>query len=247
MTHFEQHRRHIPVILAILFALSGCKSRHAETESETISEKKPVTATPEKKPEKKQEEAAPPPRPVKSAGDPKAYEKETITYSVKLETSKGDVIIDVYDKLAPLAAERFKTLVEAKFYDEAVFFRVINGFVAQAGIAADPKINAKWRSERMKDDPVIQSNIKGSVSFASAGPNSRTTQFFINYKHNGNLDGMGFAPFGIVRDMGPVEQFYNEYSRGRGPSQPLIQQQGNTYLKKEFPKLDYIKKATIIK
>ena len=99
----------------------------------------------------------------------------------------------------------------------------------------------------MKDDPVVQSNLKGTISFASAGPGSRTTQFFINYRDNKNLDGMGFAPFGKVRDMAPAFKLYNEYTRGSAPRQPLIQSQGNAYLKKEFPKLDFIKKATIIK
>jgi peptidyl-prolyl cis-trans isomerase A (cyclophilin A) len=239
--------KYCTLLFATMLVFSGCKSRHEEPKTEPVAEKKPVDKTPKKRVEAAATKKNRPERPKQSSADPKAYENATISYSVKLETTQGEVVVDVYEKLAPLAAERFKILVEEGFYNDAVFFRVIKGFVAQAGIAGDPEVNAKWRTKRMKDDPVIQSNIKGTITFASAGPNSRTTQFFINYKDNANLDGMGFAPFGKVREMEPVEKFYGEYSRGRGPSQPLIQKEGNAYLKKEFPKLDYIKKATILK
>ena len=246
-----------PIYSAVIVSVSvglmlsaGCKSRDDAASDDVAKQKKAADIeakkkteddkTPRTSVEKKQE------RPTRPEIERDAFEKAKVTYTVKLESSQGDVLIDVYESLAPLAAARFKELVESGFYDEARFFRVIKGFVAQAGIAADPKVNAEWRSKRMKDDPVKQSNITGTVSFASAGPDSRTTQFFISYKDNRNLDSMGFAPFGKVRDMAPVLKFYGDYKGGGAPRQPLIQRMGNEYLKKEFPKLDYIKKATII-
>lgn len=177
-------------------------------------------------------------------------EKTPETYAVKLVTTKGEIIIDITRSWAPLGADRFYQLVKDGYYKEVAFFRVIKGFMAQAGIHGDPEMNTKWRTNRIEDDPVKQSNTRGMVSFAMGGPNTRTTQFFINYRDNSNLDSMGFAPFGKVRDMTPVDGLYNEYGegapRGKGPSQKLLQIQGNAYLKAQFPKMDYIKEATII-
>ncbi len=173
-------------------------------------------------------------------------------YAVKLITTKGDIIIDVERAWSPNGADRFYTLVKSGYYTDIAFFRVIDGFMAQAGISGDPKINEKWRDAGIQDDPVVKSNTRGMVSFAMSGrPNSRTVQFFINYKNNDNLDGMRFAPFGKVRDMKTVDALYKGYGegapRGAGPSQPRIQNEGNTYLKKDFPLLDYIIKAEIVK
>lgn len=235
--------------LALLFT-TACKSRDAAATDNSESTKKTDVEvkkkTEEKKAERKKTEKKKPEKNARPQVEKDAFEKADVTYTVKLETSQGDVLIDVYESLAPLAAARFKELINAGFYDEARFFRVIKGFVAQTGIAGDPKVNGEWRSKRMKDDAVKQSNVMSTVSFASAGPNSRTTQFFINYKDNRNLDGMGFAPFGKVRDMAPVMKFYADYKGPSAPRQPMIQRKGNEYLKKDFPKLDYIKKATIV-
>lgn len=180
-----------------------------------------------------------------------ATEQAPDEFAVKLETTKGDVIIDVTRAWAPQGADRFYNLVKAGFYDDVAFFRVISGFMAQVGISGRPKVNAIWREARIQDDPVKESNTPGMVTFATAGPNTRTTQFFINYGNNTRLDGMGFAPFGKVRDMAPVEALYSGYGegapRGRGPAQGRLQAEGNAYLKAEFDKLDYIKKATILK
>jgi peptidyl-prolyl cis-trans isomerase A (cyclophilin A) len=170
-------------------------------------------------------------------------------YVVKLETTKGEIVINVKRKWAPKGADRFYNLVKQGYYNDAAFFRVLDGFMAQAGISGDPDMNDRWRAKRIEDDPVAESNKRGMVTFAMGGPNSRTTQFFINFDDNGRLDKDGFAPFGKVRDMAAVDKLYNGYGEGaphgRGPSQARIQREGNEYLKKEFPELDYIKQATI--
>lgn len=171
-------------------------------------------------------------------------------YSVKLETTQGDIIIDVTKTWAPLGAQRFWQLVNEGYYTDIAFFRVIDGFIAQVGIHGSPEMNTKWRNNKIQDDPVVQKNEKGTVVFAMGGPNTRTTQIFINLKNNAQLDGMGFAAFGKVRDMNTVEKLHTGYGegapRGRGPSQALLQKQGNKYLKASFPMLDYIKNASII-
>ncbi|MBX2813567.1 MAG: peptidylprolyl isomerase [Myxococcales bacterium] len=172
-------------------------------------------------------------------------------FTVKLKTTKGDILVDVHREWAPFGADRFYNLVKAGYYNGTAFFRVINGFMAQAGIAGDPKVNEAWRSARIPDDRVLQSNRTGYLSFAATqNPNSRTTQFFINFRHNQQLDGMRFAPFGKARNMEVVNQLYSGYGegtpRGKGPSQGSIQKEGNAYLKKAFPRLDYILTATIV-
>ena len=171
-------------------------------------------------------------------------------FSVKLVTTKGDIVIDVKKAWAPKGADRFHELVTAGYFTDVAFFRVIDGFMAQVGIHGDPAVNKEWRTKKIDDDPVKESNKRGTVSFATSGKNSRTTQFFINFDDNGKLDGMGFSPFGKVRDMKVVDQIFSGYGegapRGTGPSQARLQKEGNAYLEREFPKLDYIKSAEII-
>ncbi len=172
-------------------------------------------------------------------------------YKVKFDTSKGAFVVEVHRDWAPLGADRFYNLVKNGFFNNARFFRVISGFMVQFGISGDPKVAAAWRDAAINDDPVKQSNTPGMITFATRGPNTRTTQLFINYGNNARLDGMGFAPFGqIVSGMNVVEALYNGYGegapRGAGPEQGRIQSEGNAYLTKEFPKLDYIKSATIV-
>jgi len=179
-------------------------------------------------------------------------EQAPAKYTVNLDTSKGLVVIDVHRDWAPIGADRFYNLVKNGYYDGTRFYRVINGFMAQIGIHGTPAIDAPWMNARIKDDPVKESNKRGFVTFATGGPNTRTTQFFINYGNNSNLDKMGFAPFGeVVKGMDIVDQFYSGYGEGapsgRGPAQGQIHAEGNTYLNKDFPKLDYIKTATIAK
>jgi peptidyl-prolyl cis-trans isomerase A (cyclophilin A) len=173
------------------------------------------------------------------------------SYKVKFDTSKGDFVVEVHRDWAPLGADRFYNLVKNGFFNDARFFRVVSGFMVQFGISADPKVAAAWREASIADDPVKQSNTRGMISFATRGPNTRTTQMFINYADNSRLDGMGFAPFGqVVSGMNVVDALYSGYGegapRGAGPEQGRIQSEGNAYLTQAFPKLDYIKTATIV-
>jgi peptidyl-prolyl cis-trans isomerase A (cyclophilin A) len=151
---------------------------------------------------------------------------------------------------APVGADRFYNLVKNGFFDDNRFFRVISGFMVQFGINGNPQVSAPWRNAQIKDDPVKQSNKRGFITFATAGPNSRTTQVFVNFGDNARLDAMGFAPFGQVSSgMDVVDQLYSGYGEGapsgRGPNQGRIQAEGNAYLTKEFSSLDFVRKATI--
>jgi peptidyl-prolyl cis-trans isomerase A (cyclophilin A) len=183
--------------------------------------------------------------------DPAALnEKAPAVYKVKFDTSKGAFVAEVHRDWAPNGADRFYNLVKNGFYDNARFFRVLEGFMVQFGINADPNIARVLRDANIKDDPVKESNRRGTITFATAGPNTRTTQVFINFGDNAGLDGSGFSPFGkVVSGMDVVDSLYGGYGEGapdgKGPDQGRIQQQGNAYLEKDFPKLDFIKTATI--
>jgi peptidyl-prolyl cis-trans isomerase A (cyclophilin A) len=173
------------------------------------------------------------------------------SFKVKFDTSKGDFVVESQREWAPLGVDRFYNLVRNGYYDGVCFFRVISGFMAQFGIHGDPKISAAWRPERIQDDPVKQSNKRGYLSYAMAGPNTRTTQLFINYADNSRLDQMGFAPMArIVEGMDVVDRLYSGYGegqpQGKGPNQGRLQTEGSAYLTKDFPQLDCIKKATIV-
>lgn len=167
------------------------------------------------------------------------------TYKVKFETTAGDFVIEVHRDWSPIGAERFHRLVNSGFYNECRFFRVVPDFMVQFGINGDPAIQQQW-DRNLLDDPKAVSNKKGYVSFATGGPNTRTTQVFINYKDNGDhLDIQGFTPFGEVIDgMNHVEAIFSTY--GESPVQQQIKERGNEYLNENFPKLDYIKTASII-
>jgi peptidyl-prolyl cis-trans isomerase A (cyclophilin A) len=177
-------------------------------------------------------------------------EKAPANYKARFDTSKGIVVIDVRRDWAPNGADRFYNLVKNGFYDDARFFRVISGFMVQFGINGDPKISAPWRTATIKDDPVKQSNKRGYITFATSGPDSRTSQVFINFGDNAGLDRQGFSPFGQVSSgMEVVDALYSGYGegapQGRGPDQSRVQREGNNYLMKDFPRLDYVKKASI--
>jgi len=184
-------------------------------------------------------------------GNPAALtEQAPATYKARFDTSKGVFVIDVRREWAPVGADRFYNLVKNGFYDENRFFRVISGFMVQFGINGNPQVSTPWRNAQIKDDPVKQSNKRGFITFATSGPNSRTTQVFINFGDNGRLDGMGFASFGQVSTgMNVVDQLYSDYGegapQGRGPNQGRIQGEGNAYLTRDFPNLDFVRKATI--
>lgn len=179
-------------------------------------------------------------------------EQAPATYKARFDTSKGSFVIQVTRAWAPRGADRFYNLVKNGFYDNVRFFRVIPGFMVQFGINGDPKVSARWREANVPDDPVTQSNTRGMITFATAGPNTRTTQVFINFADNSNLDRMGFAPFGkVVSGMNVVDAINAEYGegapRGRGPEQGRLQVEGNAYLAKNFARMDYVKKAMIEK
>jgi peptidyl-prolyl cis-trans isomerase A (cyclophilin A) len=177
--------------------------------------------------------------------------KAPAEYEVKFVTTQGDFTLQVTRAWAPLGADRFYNLVRHHFYDGAAFFRVLPGFMAQFGLSAYPEVSKAWSEANIKDDPVVQSNHRGFISFAMAGPNTRTTQVFINFGNNERLDKSGFAAFGMVTDgMEVVDKLYSGYGEGApdgaGPSQDKIGNLGRSYLMQYFPKLDSIKTATIV-
>lgn len=174
-------------------------------------------------------------------------------YKVKLQTTKGDIVILVHRDWSPLGADHFFELVKMGYYDKNAFFRALKGFVVQWGINGDPAVNKSWSEINIKDDPAKVSNKTGSVTFAKTGePNSRTTQVFINLADNsGSLDAQGFTPFGeVIQGLDLAMALYNGYGdgppQGQGPNQAAIADIGAAYLEEHFPKLDYLKRATIV-
>ncbi|MDE2794603.1 MAG: peptidylprolyl isomerase [Gemmatimonadota bacterium] len=171
-------------------------------------------------------------------------------FQARFETSKGDFVIEVHREWSPRGADRFYNLVANGYYDNVRFFRVIAGFMAQFGIHGDTEVSAAWREQRIDDDPVVQSNTRGFVSYAKGDANTRTTQIFINFGDNSRLDPMGFSPFGqVVEGMEVVDRIYSGYGNtqpnGTGPNPPLIHTRGNEYLDEEYPNLDFVTRATI--
>ncbi len=253
------HCRTLGLAALILVLTSACSKK------DTPAGDDPKTASAEKATEKANDatpgEAAEP-APQKAAAAPnqevltdpaKATLEAPEKFVVELQTTKGPIRLDVERAWAPKGVDRFYNLVEAGYYTDVAFFRVIPGFMAQVGLHGDPAINRTWRSANIDDDPVTQSNTRGMVTFATAGPNTRTTQFFINHADNTRLDGMGFAPFARIQpdSMKIVDSLHGGYGegapRGKGPSQARIHAEGNAYLKAEFPELDYIEKAHVVK
>ena len=245
------------LLLAAGMILGGCKKQ--EQPAEPAASAPPKTEVPAQP-----SAAVPPAEPApaaaaKPATAPHNYIKELLapaklkeqapdTYKVKFETTRGDFTITVTRAWAPLGADRFYNLVKHHYYDNAAFFRVVPQFVVQFGISANPSVSAAWKHTDIKDDPVTQTNKRGAIVFATAGPNTRTTQVFVNLKDNGRLDGMGFAPFGVVdgNGMNVVEMMYEGYGDSAGPDQNELEKQGDPYLKKGWPKLDYIKSASLV-
>ncbi len=172
------------------------------------------------------------------------------TFVVEFETTKGRIVINVTRSWSPRGADRFYNLVQAGFMSDLAFFRVITGFIAQVGLHGTPAVNNAWIAVPVDDDPVVESNVRGTVAFATSGPDSRTTQFFLNFADNSRLDSLGFAPFGVIRDMTVADQLHAGYGesapRGQGPVQDQIRSSGNVYLRANFPELDYITSARIV-
>ena len=171
-------------------------------------------------------------------------------FRIKLETTKGDIVIKVVRDWAPKGADQVHALVKAGYYDECRFYRVIPKFVAQFGINGTPATAARWKEKPIDDDPVKEKNTRGRVVFAKSGPNSRTTNLFINLRDSTSLDGQGFAPIGeVVEGLEIADQLFatgDGAPKGRGPNQKKIYEEGNDWLKKDFKDMDYIKKATIV-
>jgi peptidyl-prolyl cis-trans isomerase A (cyclophilin A) len=183
-----------------------------------------------------------------SPHSPEMMETAPETYNAKFDTSKGSFTVKVTRSLAPLGADRFYNLVKHGFYDECRFFRVLPNFVVQFGISGNPDYSKFWREARIDDDPIKGSNKKWTITFATAGPNTRTTQVFINYADNTRLDGQGFAQFGeVTAGTKVLESLNSEYGGRASDQQGKIQTEGNSFLKSYFPNLDYIKKASIVK
>jgi peptidyl-prolyl cis-trans isomerase A (cyclophilin A) len=204
--------------------------------------------------------AAPPPtspapaanaNPLLDANHPEMKKQAPAEFRVRFETDKGDFAVQVTREWAPLGADRFYNLVRHGFYDSNRFFRVVPGFVTQFGLNGDPLVSAAWRNANIPDDPRKQPNARGTITFANAGPSSRTTQVFINFKDNVALDGegRGFSPFGrVIAGMDVVDGVCADYAEGGpagAPDQGRLQQEGNEYLRRDFPRLTYIVRARI--
>jgi peptidyl-prolyl cis-trans isomerase A (cyclophilin A) len=170
-------------------------------------------------------------------------------FRVKIMTSAGAFVIEAHRDWAPHGVDRFHELVQAGYFDDSRFFRVVPGFIAQFGIAGDPKVASAWRSRTIPDDPVVQSNQRGFLSYAMTGPDTRSTQIFINLADNSRLDAQGFAPIGqVVEGMEVVEKLYSGYGENSGGGMRAGRQQkmfeeGNAWLDREFPKLDRLARA----
>lgn len=248
------------VVAGMGLVFSGCKKEPAAEAPPTEQPKAEAPAQP------KAETPAPAPaQPAGTASAPAAAPKSGFdrallraamlkdkapdTFQVKFTTTRGDFIVTVHRAWAPIGADRFYNLVKHHFFDNASFFRVVPGFVVQFGISAYPPVNAAWKNADLQDEPVTQSNKRGYLTYAKTSlPNTRSTQIFINLKDNARLDGMGFAPFGVVdgKGMNVVEMLYDQYGDDAGPDQGQIEAQGKPYLDKGWPKLDSIKTATLV-
>jgi peptidyl-prolyl cis-trans isomerase A (cyclophilin A) len=222
------HRIHVPALLALLalqLIAGGCTGE-----------------TPPPPPDAAASDSLPP---TPDAASPESFQ-------VRFETTKGDFTVDVTRAWAPRGADRLYRLVTEGYFKDIRFFRVLPGFMAQFGLSGDPAVNARMNSMRIPDDSVRQSNTRGTLTFATAGANTRSNQLFINYGDNSRLDGLGFSPLGRVVDgMNVVDLLYGGYGEGApngdGPSERMIVKEGNAYLRRSFPRLDYIKSATIVK
>jgi peptidyl-prolyl cis-trans isomerase A (cyclophilin A) len=188
--------------------------------------------------------AAPPPALLKPAA---LHATAPATYAVRFETTKGPFVVSVHRSWAPRGADRFYNLVKAGFYDGNEFFRVHKGFVVQFGISGYPAVSSAWQNATIRDDPVKTSNAVGTITYADAGPNTRTTQVFVNLGKNAFLDSQGFAPFGqVTSGMAVVDKLFGGYGEAPTSLQPQIASQGNAFLRKRFPKLDRVLSARVV-
>lgn len=241
----QMPRKHFSLCsLALFLGLAGCIANGPEPEARKNPELKEIPG------ESKRLEK-PKPQDVKIVWQ-ETPEEAKQNFKVLLQTSEGDVVLEVHPSASPLGAAQFKAAIEDGVFDGARFFRVIDGFMAQFGIAGDPAKAAIWDQKNIKDEPRKQTNVRRTLTYAkSSMPNSRSTQLFINYKDNSFLDADGFAPFAeVISGMEAVDKLYSGYGdgfpEGRGPAQDRVQAEGNAFLEKNYPELDYIIKATVI-
>lgn len=241
-------------ILAAVVLLAGCKTKEPASEpkpAEAAKTEAPAAApapAPAATPTETKPAAAPPAKPGNLLKPATFKETAPDKYEVLFKTTRGNFTVQVTRAWSPLGADRFYNLVKGHFYDNTAFFRVVPGFVVQFGISDRPGVSAAWKHTEIADDPVTQTNKRGALTFATAGPNTRTTQIFINLKDNQRLDGMGFSPFGVVEGSGMnvVELMYEGYGNDNGPAQDKLEALGNAYARKGWPKLDYIVSATVV-
>lgn len=227
------------LLLTSLTALAAC-SGAPKTSTTATAPAAPAAAAP-----------TPAPAPAALLSPETAGELAPATFKVRFETTRGAFVVEVTRSWAAMGADRFYNLVKRGYYDDVAFFRVLPGFMAQTGIHGSPEVNAKWRAARIPDDIREKSNTRGRVTFATGGPDTRTTQIFFNYADNSRLDGMGFSPFGeVVEGMETLDALFGGYGEGfpggAGPNQGRIQSEGNAYLRSDFPNLDYIKSARLL-
>ena len=248
------------VVVGTLFF--GCKAKEQTAETQPPEKPKaeaparPKAETPAAAPAQPEAAASAPAETPRKAGYDRALlrpvllkDKAPEKFQVKFTTTRGDFTVTVNRAWAPIGADRFYNLVKHHFYDNASFFRVVPGFVVQFGINAYPPVSAAWDNANIQDEPVIQSNTRGYLTYAKTSmPNTRSTQIFINLKDNAGLDRQGFSPFGVVDGQGMkvVDMFYDQYSESSGPEQDQISKLGKAYLDKGWPKLDSIKSATLV-
>jgi peptidyl-prolyl cis-trans isomerase A (cyclophilin A) len=232
-------------LLAILLASTAMAQTSA---TQTPSAAKTTSAAKSTAGAKSSTKAPAPAAPASNLLSPETLNRTApATFRAKLTTTKGDVVIEVTRDWAPRGADRFYNLVRAGFYTDCSFYRTIAGFMTQFGISARPEVTRAWRDARLQDDPVKQSNTRGKITFATSGPNTRTTQLFINYGNNARLDALGFSPFGeVVEGMDVVDKLYQGYAGAPSDKFQFIEEGGKPYLDKNFPMLDRILTATIV-
>jgi peptidyl-prolyl cis-trans isomerase A (cyclophilin A) len=246
----NRHSSCFALVVALGLIAAGCNKQ-----AEEPTRQAPAAAMSAPTPQPSKAEPAPAPAPTPSAApvDPALLKPEAAKltapakFKVKFTTTKGDFVVEVTRAWAPMGADRFYNLAKLGFFTDVGFFRVVPDFVVQFGIHGNPQVAAAWKAAMLQDDKMgKQSNEKGTLTYAKAGPNTRTTQLFINFKDNPRLDQMGFPPFGkVIQGMNVVEAINKEY--GEQPDQGMIQADGNNYLRGSFPRLDYVKSAEVVK
>ncbi len=241
------------ILLITCFGLAACDRAQTDDEAPTEGQHETDVASDDQPTEESAEELDDLDEDTRQAAltDPSLVtDQAPETFQVRFETTQGDFTVEVHRDWAPHGADRLFNLVRIGYFEDIAFFRVIDGFMAQFGIHDSPEVNRAWRSAEIPDDEAQRSNTRGKLTFATRGPNTRTSQLFINYADNSQLDAQGFTPVGEVVDgMDVVDSLYSGYGEGApggaGPDQGRIQQEGNSYLRDEFPDLDYLERASI--